>query len=251
MTNETVLPPHMRHRATESPLTRAFTERCAVHAAAHGGNINVAQEALTQLRDCTFIVTPMETFIPVEYTSEEHKYKFATQNWEVHKYVCDYVGADVSDYRFVVLHCWLGNVEMVRNLLDAGADVDGSVWDKQVPLVVAARACHVEVVELLLERGANPSSSEYMLGYPLMAAAAGGSLAIVRALLDYGAIADLRECSTLRYAVMNEHTAMVKLLFERFAPVEIETSNMALQSAKDNGLESTIHLLGDLDPRLV
>ncbi|KAF4812029.1 Ankyrin repeat and SOCS box protein 12 [Colletotrichum siamense] len=197
MTDETGLPPHIRDRA-ESPLTRAFTERCAVHAAAHGGNIGVAQEVLTQLRDCTFIVAPMETLIPVRYTSEDHKYKFATQNWEVHKYVCDWVDAAVSDYHFVVLHCWLGNVEMVRNLLDAGADVDGSVWDKQVPLAVAARACHVEVVELLLEWGANPSSSEYMLGYPLMAAAAGGSLAIVRMLLDHGAIADLRECSTLK-----------------------------------------------------
>ncbi|KAL0932346.1 ankyrin repeat domain-containing protein 17 [Colletotrichum truncatum] len=182
---------------------------------------------------------------------QQYKYAFTTQSWDVHQFLCSWIGVTPHNGQFLIRHCWLGNVDMVQRLLDAGADPDGSVWDREVPLAVAARACHEDVVDILLRHGANPSSSEYMLGYPLMAAAAGGSLAIVRKLLDHGAIADLKEPSTIYYAVLNEHTEMVNLLFESFAPMEPETINWPLEVALERGLESMVDVLKGLGATVV
>jgi hypothetical protein len=48
-----------------------------------------------------------------------------------------------------------GRVEVVRLLLDNGADVNGGTFIIGTPLVVAAGEGHTEVVRLLLERGAD------------------------------------------------------------------------------------------------
>jgi ankyrin repeat protein len=69
-----------------------------------------------------------------------------------------------------------GQVEMVRLLLDLGADVDERTTLREVeeptvswgtPLWHAALARHREIVELLLDRGADPNANVYASGWPL------------------------------------------------------------------------------------
>jgi ankyrin repeat protein len=48
-----------------------------------------------------------------------------------------------------------GHLEVVRFLLDSGADVDARAPNQATPLMFAARNGHIEVARLLIERGAD------------------------------------------------------------------------------------------------
>ncbi|KAG4419621.1 hypothetical protein IFR04_007218 [Cadophora malorum] len=86
-------------------------------------------------------------------------------------------------------HAELGNLSVVRYLLDSGAFVDGvTTRTNENALTTACRNCHEEVIDLLLERGANPSYQRLQwLTCPIYAASSGGSLSIVKKLLGRGA----------------------------------------------------------------
>jgi ankyrin repeat protein len=69
-----------------------------------------------------------------------------------------------------------GRIEMVRLLLDLGADVDERVMLEQLeeptpswgtPLYYAAMANQYDMAELLLDRGADPNANVYASGWPL------------------------------------------------------------------------------------
>lgn len=86
-----------------------------------------------------------------------------------------------------------GDVTKVRQLLDAGVDVNAGglplgQLNNGSSLMIAAKKGHVGVVELLLDRGADinaKSSLDKMT--PLMWAAIGAQVEVVRLLLDRGA----------------------------------------------------------------
>lgn len=83
------------------------------------------------------------------------------------------------------------NVEMVRALLDMGAATDGETQRyTTTPLYVAVQQDDLEIAKLLLDAGANPNAQNVDLWFPLSNAQ---SIEMVQLLLDHGADIHLRD----------------------------------------------------------
>ncbi|HLY60513.1 MAG TPA: ankyrin repeat domain-containing protein [Terriglobia bacterium] len=89
-----------------------------------------------------------------------------------------------------------GHIEMVRLLLDLGADVDERTILKEVeepteswgaPLWFAALAGRRDIAELLLDRGADPNANVYASGWPLRNAYQRRDEALKKLLVERGA----------------------------------------------------------------
>ncbi|KAI9652384.1 MAG: hypothetical protein M1829_001659 [Trizodia sp. TS-e1964] len=178
--------------------------------------------------------------------------QWATRDVEVFKYLERFFSKP-SDLSYILAkHARLGNLEMVRYLLDAGADTRGVCGRDANPLIVACRRCHEEVVDLLLERGADPNfdgdRERGQQGNPIAKAAASGSLVIVRKLLSHGA--DLCHENAgipmgyhaLYWAVRLEHTSMVKFLVAAGVDLGIYGETI-LETAQSLGLDSMVEVL--------
>ncbi|KAK3991519.1 ankyrin repeat-containing domain protein [Cladorrhinum sp. PSN332] len=109
-------------------------------------------------------------------------------------------------------------LEMVRLLLDSGADVYGRDINGHTPLTAAVDAGQVEIVGLLHDRHPGIMSAPYY-HEPLALAAEHGDLVMTELLLDGGATVRVRDRNNhtpMMAAVANGHLAIVKLLCDRF-----------------------------------
>jgi ankyrin repeat protein len=90
-----------------------------------------------------------------------------------------------------------GNLEGVRLLLDAGANIDEPAPDGTTPLILAINKHRENVALFLLDKGADPNPVE--AGYTaLHSAAATGQIAVAKALLSRGANPDAGVTMPLR-----------------------------------------------------
>jgi beta-lactamase regulating signal transducer with metallopeptidase domain len=80
-----------------------------------------------------------------------------------------------------------GRADITRYLLDQGADPNGTVAGDGSPLITAAQRGRLDQVQLLVERGADVNLAVEGDENPLMNAAEGGHLAIVQYLVSKGA----------------------------------------------------------------
>ncbi|KAI9650843.1 hypothetical protein NHQ30_000878 [Ciborinia camelliae] len=193
----------------------------------------------------------------------------ATYKIEVYKYLRDLTSDErISKVSMLGENCRIGNIEMVRFLLDSGVDIraysgdDTRTYSYSAPLVEACRKGHEDLVDLLLERGADADcmfndfsgregewkwfggNDHQKMETPINIAAKAGSLSIVRKLIGHGT--DLRRLENgyeaLRYAVENEHTEMVKLLLASGVDLGYWGQKI-FSSAHEKGLDSMVELL--------
>jgi uncharacterized protein len=125
---------------------------------------------------------------------------------------------------------WLIRVddfETARRLIRAGADVTKPNRYGVTPMSLATANGNAQMIALLLEAGADANVTDQTGETALMTATKVGNVDAIRTLLDHGAIVDGREPAfqqtALMMAVRENHPAVVKLLIERGAQVNVQT----------------------------
>jgi ankyrin repeat protein len=100
-----------------------------------------------------------------------------------------------DEYYWTPLHhaVRLGAIEIVKILLDAGADPDFSEDEAWTSLHFAVQEGDVQIVKSLVKRGADLEARNTMRDTPLMMAVRLGGREVARALLEGGCKPDLRE----------------------------------------------------------
>jgi ankyrin repeat protein len=93
--------------------------------------------------------------------------------------------------RIVKLHT--DGMQIVRLLLDKGADVNASTESGETPLIASAHVGSLEATTLLVEEGATVNARDHDGRTALMYAAAADAADVVRFLLSQGADANLRD----------------------------------------------------------
>ena len=114
-----------------------------------------------------------------------------------------------------------GSVAVVQALLGHGADVNATTAEtRSTALMWAVSEPHPDVVRVLLDAGADPRASTYKGFTPLMFAARNGDIGLARTLIDAGV--DINEPSAdgthvLPYAIVSAQDAFALFLLEEGA----------------------------------
>jgi ankyrin repeat protein len=138
----------------------------------------------------------------------------------------------------------MGNTAEVQRFLKEGANVNAKDDHGQTALILAVELGRLEVVKLLLDEGADVN-----LGKPLMYAADKGNVEIARLLLDRGADVNAKGPfgTALTKACEKDHRATASLLLDRGAEVNAKDQNdeTPLMKACARGYKETAGLLLD------
>ncbi|KAH8726741.1 hypothetical protein GQ44DRAFT_613477, partial [Phaeosphaeriaceae sp. PMI808] len=116
-----------------------------------------------------------------------------------------------------------GHMEVVKLLLEHGAEVDSKGSEGRTPLSWAAEEGYEAVVKLLLEHGAEVDSKDNNSRTPLSWAAKGGYEVVVKLLLEDGVEVDTKDNysrTPLSWAAKGGYEAVVKLLLEHGAEAD-------------------------------
>lgn len=142
-----------------------------------------------------------------------------------------------------------GHTDMVRQLIDHGADVDARDRSGQTPLHLAASQDQSEIVRLLLDGGADIDAPELQHGYrPLHLAASSGSVAVTELLVRRGADLDALTHhgeTALHLAAAKGYTGVIELLLKYRAKLEIRNTDglTALEYAEKCGQDEAVEFI--------
>jgi ankyrin repeat protein len=145
-----------------------------------------------------------------------------------------------------------GDLDGVTALLDENPGlVDVKDEDGLTPLHLASRGVHLEVVKLLVDRGADCSARDGNQSVPLHSLAARNSTEGIELLLSKEALIDAKEYgghTALHYAAMNDAADAAALLIERGADIESRNEyerTPLLLCARERGGPETMRVLVD------
>lgn len=149
----------------------------------------------------------------------------------------------------LTLACYKGQLDMVKFLLDAGADQEHKTEEMHTALMEASMDGHVEVARLLLDSGAQVTMPADSFESPLTLAACGGHVELAMLLLERGA--NIEEVNDEGYTPLMEaaregHEEMVALLLSQGAEINAqteETSETALTLACCGGFTEVVDFL--------
>ncbi|XP_025832280.1 ankyrin repeat domain-containing protein 17 isoform X2 [Agrilus planipennis] len=126
----------------------------------------------------------------------------------------------------LTLACYKGHLDMVRFLLEAGADQEHKTDEMHTALMEASMDGHVEVARLLLDSGAQVNMPADSFESPLTLAACGGHVDLAMLLIERGA--NIEEVNDEGYTPLMEaaregHEEMVALLLSQGANINAQT----------------------------
>ena len=120
----------------------------------------------------------------------------------------------------VFLATYEGHVPVMRQLVDAGASLDGRHGQGQLtPLHVAAQRGHVGVVALLMQRGADTRAADVKLQHPISHAVSCSRALCVKALLPHADVAhaDAQGLTLLHQAVLHAGPEILGAILPSYA----------------------------------
>jgi len=142
-----------------------------------------------------------------------------TAGWPVHAGELDERLMNAADF---------GQVEVVRDLIEKGANVN---WKKQAgetALMKAAHGGHADVVRILIEKGADVNADDMSGETALLAAALYGHTDVVRMLIEKGADVNAKDntggTALMRACGEHPHPDIVRMLIEKGANVNVKDS---------------------------
>ena len=131
--------------------------------------------------------------------------------------------------------------DIVRLLLNTGADTNVSNRYGLTPLIQSALNANGNIISLLLDAGANPNATSLQGDTALMNAAKAGTLQGVKALLDAGAKVDARDThayqTALMWATASNSTNVVSLLIENGADVNARSAEIIFSGIQQGGVQ--------------
>lgn len=150
--------------------------------------------------------------------------------------------------------------QAVKELLGAGADIDGEHANGATPLTVACHAGDVGMVSLLLSKGATVNTQNADGFSPLVCSILENHVAVARALFDHGAdpnMSNFGASTPLMRAAADNRVEMVELLLSRGADVDMQTQDgdtALMLAARNECTEATKLLLkhgADISKRML
>ncbi|CAK9096807.1 Ankyrin-3 (ANK-3) (Ankyrin-G) [Durusdinium trenchii] len=156
---------------------------------------------------------------------------------------------EANEEGFTALHvaAYEGDLELVGQLLEAGADQDKATNVGTTALHSATRGGHAEVVRFLLEAGAKPNKWSYYEGTALHVATEHADLKLLELLLAHGADANIVNSMSetpLHLAARAGRKVVVRRLLEAKADADKATSEglTALDFAIQQGHQEVVQL---------
>ncbi|KAH8808151.1 ankyrin repeat-containing domain protein [Xylogone sp. PMI_703] len=138
-----------------------------------------------------------------------------------------------------------GYVEIIRQLLDAGADIEKQQVEWGTSLWTAVHYRHEDAVRLLLEHGANPATVVTNRLPCLCMAASMGCERIATLLLDHGVDIEREAVPkiSLVFAIYGHHVNMVRLLLQRGAKIRPGWNLLSIAVLKGARSEAMVRVL--------
>ena len=91
----------------------------------------------------------------------------------------------IAGKSFLLIACQYGRIELVKLLLDKGADINTSDMIGNTPLIIACRENNLSIVALLLRYGAKANVKNILGETPILIAAINGYIEIVNCIVDF------------------------------------------------------------------
>ena len=142
----------------------------------------------------------------------------------------DLEGRDGKDNTPLLVACSSGMLGVVRTLVECGADVDVMAGDTyaRTPLYLACKGNYPEMVKVLIEGGADVDVEGRCWYGPLFIACCGGFTEIVRLLVDAGASSGVRKdggvwSNGLGFAAEKGHVGVVQVLLDAGAGAGVDS----------------------------
>jgi ankyrin repeat protein len=142
-----------------------------------------------------------------------------------------------------------GDLQRVKELIGAKADVNATTKDGRTALMAAAFRGHADIVTLLLDKGANVEASDKFDDTALTLATGAHRTDVVRLLLDKGANIEAHSrifrYTPLMIAALNGYADMVTLLLDKGANIEAKG---ALIVERENGMPGLVDTAANITP---
>ena len=149
-----------------------------------------------------------------------------------------------------------GRFDVVKYLINHGADVSKTNFFEQTALHHASEYGHLKVVELLLSKGAGIDVEDTLCHTPLTLAARTGLIAILLCLINHGVDLNKRNVhkrTALHYAIECGHLEVLELLLSKGAGIDVEDEDghapltLAAKKGRSDILLCLINHGADLD----